>query len=122
MPTALPIGFYQTLPGTHVSIVHGLHSTELVIVSTIVLFLGDRVTSDKYHTTLHEALNCKDLASHTLCSLMCNFISSAWEDVVDLGPLGEVSDTIAAHPRQGKKRRDSVPGEHHIVFPENILS
>lgn len=35
-----PLVSISALPGTHVSIVHGLHSTELVI-STIVLFLRD---------------------------------------------------------------------------------
>ena len=34
VPTVLPIGFYGTLHGAHVSVVHGLHSTELSCDST----------------------------------------------------------------------------------------
>ena len=34
VPTDLPIGFYGTLHGAHVSVVHGLHSTELSCDST----------------------------------------------------------------------------------------
>ena len=46
---------------------------------------------------------------------------SAWEDAVDLGPLGRLV-TEQQHILDKAKYRGCMAGGHHIASPENILS
>lgn len=104
VPTALPIGFYQHPPGTHVSIVHGSHSIEMII-STLVLFLGDGVT-----VTSTIPASMKPWAVG-MWPAMLHVAPSITSSVQHLGNCcgswspGDVRDTPAAHPRQGKVQR-----------------